>query len=64
MNMTPTGIETLEREFNGLKDQIERKRVSIEREDKRLQEVKLSYEEDIKRLNELGRDLELGGVIV
>ena len=62
--MTPTGIETLTREFNGLKEQIERKRVTIEKEELRLQEVKLRYEEDIKRMQELHRDLGLEGVVV
>ena len=62
--MTPTGIETLLREFNGLKDQIERKRVTITKEEERLKEVKLGYEEDIKRMQELHQDLGLEGVIV
>ena len=62
--MTPTGIETLTREFNGLKDHIERKRVTIEKEELRLQEVKLGYEEDIKRMQELHQDLGLEGVVV
>ena len=62
--MTPTGIETLTREFNGLKDQIERKRVSIAKEIARLKDVQLSYEEDIKRFQELHRDLELDGVVI
>ena len=62
--MSPTGIETLTREFNGLKEQIERKRVTIEKEELRLQEVKLGYEEDIKRMQELHRDLELDGVVI
>ena len=62
--MTPTGTETLLREFNGLKDQIERKRVTIAREEERLKEVKLGYEEDIKRMQELHQDLGLEGVVV
>ena len=62
--MTPTGIETLTREFNGLKEQIERKRISIAKEIARLKDVQLSYEEDIKRFQELHRDLELDGVVI
>ena len=62
--MTPTGIETLTREFNGLKEKIERKRISIDKEIARLKDVQLSYEEDIKRFQELHRDLELDGVVI
>lgn len=62
--MTETAKELLSREFFGLKDQIERKRVSIAREEERLAQVKQSYEKDIKRMQHLHQDLELDGVIL
>lgn len=64
IKMTETAKELLSREFFGLKDHIERKRIAIENEEKRLVEVKMGYEEDIKRMQDLHRDLELDGVVL
>lgn len=62
--MTNTTKELLTREFIGLKIQIETKRVSIEREESFLKDVKSSYEEDRKRLQEIHHDLGLEGIAI